>query len=314
MSSQDSINSSSVSYAKFVSSDYPVSVYYVDFSQMFMGSVRHHWHSEMEIDFVKNGNAVFNIGDEKVEVREGNAIIINSNRIHSVEPLDSNQCMVLSVLFSPDYIFGGDSSFITTKYREPVRNNYDFPYELIERGKISHKKGLDCITQILNDNLHKSYGYELITKSNLCKLWIWLLEIRNRDRQKKSQALIIDEDRVKQGILYIHQHFSENITLDDLAYAVSLSKSECCRCFKRAVDFKPFDYVLKYRIYMSAMMMQRGEYATSVNGLAQAAGFNNASYFNKIFKTYLGMTPTKYREIIKLSHRDALNPYGIPMT
>lgn len=308
-------STASDSYSRYLSSDYPVSVYYIDFSQMFMGNVRHHWHGEMEIDFVKSGNAVFKIGEETVTVNEGNAIIINANRIHSIIPSGDEKLIIVSVLFSPDYIFGSDESFVATKYREPVGNNYDFPYMLVLKDRYTHKTGIECINQILNDNLHKSYGYELITKSNLCKLWIWLLSIKDENAKKKSATLIIDEDRVKQGIMYIHEHYGENLTLETLADNVNLSKSECCRCFKRAADLTPFEYIMKHRIYVAAMKMQRGEKVTeSINDLAVAVGFNNASYFNKVFKKYMDITPTRYREIIKLSHRDSLNPYGIPMT
>lgn len=302
------------SYSEYLSSEYPVNVYYIDFSQMFMGNVRHHWHKEMEIDFVKSGNAIFKIGEEDVLVEEGNAIIINCNRIHTIVPADEKKnCIILSVLFSPDFVFGDNDSFVTTKYREPVGNNYDYPYGLVQKNSISHKNGLKCINQIISDNLNKAYGYELMTKSNLCKLWIWMLGVKGENSKKNKAASIIDEDRVKQGILYIHEHFGENLTLDTLAENINLSKSECCRCFKRAADLTPFEYIMQHRIYVAAQMMQRGEKVSEViSDLATLVGFNNASYFNKVFRNYIGETPTKYRETIKLSHRDSLNPYGIP--
>ena len=92
--------------------------------------------------------------------------------------------------------------------------------------------------------MHKSYGYELMTKSNLCKLWIWLLNLKNKDSGNAKQTSIIDENRVKQGILYIHEHYNENITLDTIAENIHLSKSECCRCFKRAASLTPFEYII----------------------------------------------------------------------
>lgn len=303
------------SFSQFQSSDYPVNIYYIDFSQMFMGSSRHHWHSDIEIDLIRQGSANFNIGEESITVSEGNAIIINGDRIHSITPTNKENCIIISILFSADFIFGNNDSIFTSKYRDPITLNDCYPFTILLRNNPSHKAGLECINQILNDNMHKSYGYELMTKSNLCKLWIWLLNMKNKDSGNAKQTSIIDENRVKQGILYIHEHYNENITLDTIAENIHLSKSECCRCFKRAASLTPFEYIMKHRIYISARKMQRGEeIANSINELAINVGFNNASYFNKIFKNYIGTTPTKYKETIKLSHRDALNPYGIPMT
>ena len=60
--------------------------------------------------------------------------------------------------------------------------------------------------------------------------------------------------------------------------------------------------------------MQRSDpSADTMQSLSDAVGFNNASYYNRIFKKFMGMTPTAYRDIIKKSHRDALNPYGISL-
>ena len=71
---------------------------------------------------------------------------------------------------------------------------------------------------------------------------------------------------------------------------------------------------MQHRIYESALMLQRDTHSTiSIQELARQSGFNNASYYNKIFKKYLSCTPMEYRETIKKSHRDALNPYGIPL-
>lgn len=305
---------SSDSYSRYLSADYPVSVYYIDFNQMFMGMVRHHWHQEMEINIVKSGSALFKIGEDTVTVNEGDAVVINADRIHSIIPANDNDCIIVSVLFSPDYIFGSKDSFVTTKYREPISNNYDFPFMVVKKDAASHKAALECINQIVNDNLAKSYGYELITKGSLSKLWIWLLSVKNESR-KKVLASVIDEERVKNSILYIHDHYADNLTLESLAENVNLSKSECCRCFKRAAGLTPFEYIMKHRVYVAAMKMQRGDKeAQAINDLAVLVGFNNASYFNKVFRKYIGMTPTAYRDIIKLTHRDSLNPYGIPMS
>lgn len=301
-------------YSDFLSSEYPVYVYYIDMSQMFMHSVRHHWHGEMEIDFVRNGSASFKIGEESVNLSAGNAIIINSNRIHSISP-ETDDCVIVSILFSPDFIFGDNDSFLTAKYKKPVNNNIEFPYCLVNKNIASHNEGLDAISQILNDNLQKSYGYELLTKGNLCKLWLWLLKINPAFKKEQPASLATDEERVRQGILFIHEHYGENLTLESIADNIHLSKSECCRCFKRTAALTPFEYIMKHRIYISAVKMQRGDKITdSINELAKSVGFNNASYFNKVFKNYTGITPSKFKEEIKLSHRDSLNPFGIPLS
>lgn len=59
----------------------------------------------------------------------------------------------------------------------------------------------------------------------------------------------------------------------------------------------PFEYLLRYRIYVSAIKLCQPENALlSIAELADASGFGNASYYNKIFKKYLHCTPSEYRQ------------------
>ena len=57
---------------------------------------------------------------------------------------------------------------------------------------------------------------------------------------------------------------------------------------------------MKYRIFKAANMNQSDDPAArSISDLAFAVGFNNASYFNKVFKQFLKCTPSEYRRNLK---------------
>ena len=120
---------------------------------------------------------------------------------------------------------------------------------------------------------------------------------------------------MKDAILYIEEHYNENITLDDLAASIHLSKSECCRCFKRTLQLTPFEYLLRYRIFRAANMLKmNGPHTCSMSSLAFSVGFNNASYFNKVFKQYLHCTPSEYKRKIKNNPSGDFEPfYGMKL-
>ena len=57
---------------------------------------------------------------------------------------------------------------------------------------------------------------------------------------------------------------------------------------------------MKYRIYMAAYLIQKNDPAvSSISDLAFQVGFNNASYFNKVFRQYLQCTPGEFRKKIR---------------
>ncbi|MBQ3037428.1 MAG: helix-turn-helix transcriptional regulator, partial [Lachnospiraceae bacterium] len=132
---------------------------------------------------------------------------------------------------------------------------------------------------------------------------------------KKQVSLSHDEIRIIDAIAYIQEHYAELVTLDDIADSIHVSKSECCRCFKRAVNITPFEYLMRYRILQAAdKILQNDREMTSISELASSVGFNNTSYFNKLFKKYFNCTPTEYRKLSKTEHRDQLSPFGLSLT
>lgn len=296
--------------------DYPVGVYYIDFSQMFMNHVNWHWHEALELDLVRSGTALFHIGGSHEIVSAGNAILVNGNHIHSIEPGGNEPCIILSILFHPNFLFGSSESFLYTKYCAPLMNNRDFRCLHFTAKTSEGRKCIEKIQAILEANLNPSYGFELTTQSLLCEFWIHLLSVATP--QNKSTVFSLqtaDEERTKEGMLFLHTSFQEDVSLEDIAKAIHISKSECCRCFKRSIGISPFEYLMQYRVYAAAVQMQRFNPETdSMQSISVNTGFHNASYFNKIFKKYLGTTPSKYRDQIKRNHRDALSPYGIPLS
>ena len=91
---------------------------------------------------------------------------------------------------------------------------------------------------------------------------------------------------------YIHQHYAQRLTLDEIAREVGLCKSECCRFFKRQMGSSLFQYILDYRVGKSLALLRQG---CSVNEAAAQTGFPDPSYFSKVFREKTGRAPSQYR-------------------
>ena len=93
---------------------------------------------------------------------------------------------------------------------------------------------------------------------------------------------------------YIHKHFGEKISLEDIAEQAVVSKSTALNLFRRYLHDTPVHYLLKYRLQESASLLVTTQKKVMV--IAQNVGFENVDYFCKMFKKYYKMTPTEYRE------------------
>lgn len=93
---------------------------------------------------------------------------------------------------------------------------------------------------------------------------------------------------------FITDHYSEKITLSDIASFASFAESECCRIFKRYTDETIFNYLRDYRLEQSTRLLLSTD--QSVSDIAYNCGFQSTSYYIKAFRTQFHMTPRRYRE------------------
>ncbi len=99
--------------------------------------------------------------------------------------------------------------------------------------------------------------------------------------------------RLKEILSYIQDHYTQEITLDEIADHVNICKSECCRFFKKYMKMTIFEYILFLRIQNSLPLLRAGESVTKIAGLT---GFSTSAYYGQIFKRYMGCSPSRYRK------------------
>lgn len=297
--------------------DYPVNVYYLDLSKSYMNRIRWHWHEEMEIIIINDGAAEIATDDSTYRIKPGQGIIINQKVMHSIYSLDENNCTFYSIVFHPDFLFGYRVNSLHSRFLLPVQSFQLFKILVLDEKNPWHERMIDALNDAIAANMTKPFGYEIHTKGSLCRFWAELISKlpQTGGSPAPSPHASLDEQRVKQAMLYIQTHHAEAISLEDIAASVHISKSECCRCFSRTLQMTPFEYLMKYRIFEATRKMAEDPQASmSIADLAASVGFNNTSYFNKVFRKYLGCTPTYYRtHKLTAGVYDSASPFSIPL-
>ena len=93
---------------------------------------------------------------------------------------------------------------------------------------------------------------------------------------------------------YIDHHYKENLTLDELAEKVSISKYHMAHAFKREYGVSPINYIIDCRIREGKRLLAETDLAPSQ--IASILGFSSSSYFCKTFSNIEGTSPTEYRK------------------
>lgn len=116
---------------------------------------------------------------------------------------------------------------------------------------------------------------------------VYLEDLKGDIKMKDSQDALIQVEK------YIHTHISEPIQIEELADMVYLSMTHLGRLFKKKHNQSMIDYITEQRIQLAKELLK--DEKLTISAVAAKSGYNNYSYFTKIFKSATGKTPREYR-------------------
>ncbi|NLR10441.1 MULTISPECIES: helix-turn-helix transcriptional regulator [Lactobacillaceae] len=98
--------------------------------------------------------------------------------------------------------------------------------------------------------------------------------------------------KVNRTLQFIYRHYRENLNLDEIAQMANAAPAYLSRRFKQETGETIFEFINRYRIRMAQTDLRYQP--ESVTDVALDVGFNDVTYFNRVFKRYVGMTPVAY--------------------
>lgn len=236
---------------------------------------------------VLSGALTVTIEKENHTLTRGNAIYIDTNLKHSLFPTD---CTYEVVSFCLDIITQKDS--VTDEFISSIKHH---KYIVYPTSVNTMRYKFNIIDFIFEAMSHKVIGYEYDVIGGLYILYGYIL--RNKLYQLNSNYIIenkVNSYRYKEIIDYMKNKYMDNITLDSLADLAEMNPRYFCRFFKLNSGLTPINYLNQIRIEKACELLNTGNY--TVNEAATATGFNDTSYFIKVFKKQIGITPKLYAQ------------------
>jgi AraC-like DNA-binding protein len=273
---------------------FPCAGYDEDPGKYLVGNIPWHWHEEMEIVLAVEGETLVICGETEYLLHQGEAIFVNSNVLHKLKRGQKGvACRINSLLFMPEFVSSFPQSIIQQRYIAPLLRCSTLS-EIVLRQEVPwQKEAIRHFEAAFEAFTSDRYGYEILVQVELMQMLLVMLE--NLQDRVCDTDLVQNKDavRIKQMLGYIHAHYGEPLTVSQIATASSISESECYRCFRKVLDTSPIDYLLQYRIRAAAGLLSGTD--MSVSDICFATGFNSPSYFAKVFRQELLVSPRKYR-------------------
>ena len=109
-----------------------------------------------------------------------------------------------------------------------------------------------------------------------------------------SEQKVPDSPSMQRAVNYINEHYFEPLSLNIAADHAGLNTTYFSAAFKRQMGVSFSDYLTSQRIKHAKVLLKNSN--MSLIDVSLAVGFENQSYFSKVFKSRVGMTPRQYRE------------------
>lgn len=266
---------------------YPVVCYADD---MRNAKVIWHWHKELELIFVERGIIKVGAGQTEKILSEGDGCFINSGIPHNVEQVENREGILKSIVFHADLI-GNMNSIYRTKFLNPVIENKNLPFIFFD-GKI-FSETVSLIRSAWESQAAENFGYEFEVRNFLSKIILKLVEGNAGKIYSPTSKELRDNERVKIMMNFIEKNFAENLTLEQIAATIPISKAECILCFKRVTGNTPRKFLKDYRVLIAAEKIRSSK--KNISNIAFECGFTDMSYFSKSFREIFKISPTDYR-------------------
>ncbi|SIT96734.1 AraC-type DNA-binding protein [Epilithonimonas bovis DSM 19482] len=246
---------------------------------------QYHYHSEIEIVCVKTGKGTRHVGYHKSHFEDGALALIGSNIPHSgfgLNATDPHEEIVIQ--FKEEILSLPENESDTAAIRKLL--------EISRYGVLfSSKVKQDIIPKL-----------EILSQAEGYKRYLLLLDIlfelsKTTDFELMNTEVmpytIVSRNRTRLEAVftYVENGYQNELDIMQAAELANLTKPAFCNFFKKATSITFVEFVNRYRIDKACILLSQEK---SIAESCYATGFNNITYFNKIFKKYTKTTPGQF--------------------
>lgn len=247
-----------------------------------------HWHNETEIVYSETYGTLY-INDKAYEMEPGSIFFVNPGVLHRT--FRKKHGLMVHIVFDPNLLkLSTGVNPCNELIDDIVSQNRKFK-EKVERSSELYSRLLPIISK-LTEYIEQtvSYGYESCLVVSL--LYAVFAEAMKANHFEYINAYNLYGMRyVADAMRYIDEHYSESLTVGELARHINVSPTYLYRLFRDYVGTTPINYINSVRLRAAYKLLDSGHNVTET---AMAVGIPNISYFIKLFKSATGETPLSW--------------------
>lgn len=248
------------------------------------GPILHVHQNAYEVTLFKRGNVDYFVNDAMYHLKAGNLLLIRPHDIHGYTCKDTSPYERLSVHIEENLAASLSSdttdllSCFTSPHHSAARRINSEQMKMFE---YYTNQAILCLNE-------QNFGHDI----QVCSYLSMILIIANTASQNPD-ALQVDSfpPFIQNAIAYINANFSNDISIQDIADNLNISRSRLCHAFKEFTGAPLWNYVIARRIQEAEKLLKQG---ASITAACYESGFQDYAHFAKTFRQFTGMSPGKY--------------------
>lgn len=250
-----------------------------------------HYHEDIEFLYAVRGHLAYSVNGALVRIGEGEGIFVNSRHLHYGFSEDGTNCEFFCVLINP--VLLSVLPYIEREYIRPLMENKSFSHLRLSPEVPWQREILELLRRAYAVYQRQEQGFVLELQSCFYVIWSRLFREMPKntdDSDRQDTKLTI----LRNMVCYLQDHYTEKLSLKDIAAAGHVSESSCCRLFQKYLNRSPVAFLNECRLDAACTLLRDTD--LSVTEVANRTGFNGASYFTEQFHRQYDCTPSQYRE------------------
>ena len=267
---------------------------------------------------ITDGMCEISFDTETFTAKIGDVVFIPANHSYCRRSINNTMCKMTYIHFALDCY----AEQIERKklYADIIGQKQVIDEEMISKTEFvtyhsdiyiqNHTGGLDInklnemVSEITLFSAKREITCFLQSSSALCDILIYLTNntLASVANNVKLDNVVPIPYNLKKSVAYIRRHYTEPITLDDIAGYCNVSKQQLTRYFKKSFNDTPINYVIKYKITKAKELLFNHPQLTIME-IAYELGFSDQHYFSRIFKKITGETPMQYKHRVHNYHK-----------
>lgn len=270
---------------------FPLAIYTTRIQSNVLGYITWHWHPELQFCIVIKGQVELFVNQESFTLGPGKGIFVNSEQLHMARNAEGFDSTYACLDFDARMVSGFAGSAVGTKYVAPYLGKASCAMCLLDPSVTWQKDVLEQLMEVY-ENYHGAAPDELEMTILLCSAWQSL--VKNALSLAAAGEAKPIKPQVKEMVDYIGEHYTQAISLEDVARHVNLSKATCCRDFKAQLGHTLSEHILSMRLQQASRLLLTTE--MNITDVALACGFGSSSYFIMKFRKSAGVSPAVWRK------------------